>query len=120
MKKIILILAAAGFAAQANATALCTGGSSANKQTVTAAAKFVKNNFPMNCSANVILDYSEDNATAWTASASKKGACYYIGNTNGGAPKQLTATCNPNTPDFTSASDPTPNGKLNDAQALGS
>lgn len=122
MKKIALCMLLAGFAfqAQAAAGALCDGASTATGKDVTPDSKFIKTAFKMNCSANVLSQYGEDNATAWTATASKKGACYIIGNTNGGAPKQATSTCSPGSPDFTSAADPTPASKLSDAQALGS
>jgi hypothetical protein len=46
------------------------------------------------------MSIAEDNTMAWGASGSKKGKQYFIGNTNGGAPKaQPTSTVNPSCTD---------------------
>ncbi len=121
MKKILMMLALIGFAGTASATALCAGDAAATSKDVKAAdtVKFIRTDFKMKCSAKVFLDYDEDNAMAWAASASKGGACFVIGNTNGGAPKQLNDDCSPAKPDYTSATDPKPADKINDAKKLG-
>lgn len=97
MKKIILasvLVVGAITSGSANATAICTGGTSAGTGASpgTAATDFVRNAFTPKCSANVYL--KADNAVTYfrVGSASGKGARSFMGSTAGGSVASL-ATC---------------------------
>lgn len=86
MKTRILVLAmllgATGFA---NATAVCAGDADAKAKPITAAAKFIKEDFNMNCSKNVFLNYAEDDFMVGVCSVSKKGKNKFGGSSEGGS-----------------------------------
>lgn len=88
MKTRILVLAmllgAAGFA---NATAVCAGDADAKAQKITAvpATGFIKEDFNMNCSKNVFLNYAEDAFMVGVCSVSKKGKNKFGGSSEGGS-----------------------------------
>lgn len=97
IKKIALMALVAGFAGQAFAAApdACTGtaGKVVIKTVSTdAVPMFIKTDFPMVCSSNVVLNYGENAVVAWIAAASTKGKNYFVGHSDGGAPK-VSAAC---------------------------
>lgn len=98
MKKLFVSLALGAAAATATTSALavdaCTG-TAGNGSAVTGAAdgtKFVRTTFTPKCSANVLLQYTDQTTTFAVAAGSKKGKSTFIGNTAGGAVK-VSATC---------------------------
>ena len=67
---------------------VCTGGAAATKVTVTAAtdsSEFLRRDLPVQCSANVVLGYSQNALALAVASASAKGKTYYTGSSEGGS-----------------------------------
>lgn len=94
IKKIALMTLIAGFAAQGYAaqTAVCTTTTAAAgaKVTVAKAATplFIKTDFPMVCSSNVLLDYDENAVVAAVGAVSLKGKSSFLAHTDGGSPKK--------------------------------
>lgn len=88
-KLLVLLLAALpalSFAAASGA--LCTGGSSgavAFDAPDDPSTEFVKRDFNVQCSANVALNYSQNQVAIAVASASVKGKTYFHGSSEGGA-----------------------------------
>ena len=88
MKSNILVLAMLlGCAGFANATAVCTGNADGSREDVTAAnpAAFIKEDFKMNCSKNVILNYAEDDFMVGVCAVSKKGKNKFGASSEGGS-----------------------------------
>lgn len=97
LKKMVAVaaLAATGMAAQsAMAATACSG--TATKVSInggsgaTTQSTFFKQGFDVQCSNNVLLEYTEATATRLdVASTSVKGNQYFAGNSNGGAVKAV-------------------------------
>ncbi|WP_269531137.1 hypothetical protein [Chitinimonas sp. BJYL2] len=88
------LIATAAMAAslEAGATAACEGA--ATSITVTGStASFVKNDFSLKCSSNVLMDYSQDAVTAGVCAGSIKGKNKFGGTTAGGAVSAATTSC---------------------------
>lgn len=122
MKTKIIVAAVAAMAASSSYAAtmgadvaVCDDGTAKSVAIALASPPgFIQETFNQGCSNNVFMNVGENNIMAWAASASKKGKYYFIGNTNGGAPRAKTsATVDP-------ATDPTPTSHMADAEALGS
>ncbi|WP_269531138.1 hypothetical protein [Chitinimonas sp. BJYL2] len=77
---------------EATAVTACAG--TATSVTVSGStASFVKNDFSLKCSANVLMDYSQDAVTAGVCAGSIKGKNKFGGTTAGGAVSAATTTC---------------------------
>lgn len=94
MKKALILaaVAASAVASQANATAVCTGGTGASVTVSTTANMFVKVAFTAKCSANVFSNYSETGTAFGVVAGSSKGKNYFGGGTAGGGVRPL-GTC---------------------------
>lgn len=91
MKKALLVSLALVFplAAQAAATAVCTGDTGGDKAVTTTAGMFIVNGFNMKCSTNVFLQYEENATAVGVAAASKKGKNIFAGGSAGGQVKKV-------------------------------
>lgn len=67
-----------------NATLVCKGEDKAGAKSIDAGA-FIKENFNMNCSKNVFLDYSESATVVTVCAASLKGKNAFGGSSDGGS-----------------------------------
>lgn len=91
MKKLIITLAfgiaAAGTSSVVFAAVACTGtaGSGTAVTGATDGTKFVQVGFTPKCSANTLVDYTDQVTSFAVAAGSKKGKSTFIGNTAGGA-----------------------------------
>lgn len=95
--------------------AVCDDGTAKSVPIALAASPgFIQETFNQGCSNNVYMNVGENNIMAWAASASKKGKYYFIGNTNGGAPRAKTSAL------VDPATAPAPTDHMADAEALGS
>lgn len=123
MKTKIIVAAIAAMAATSSyAVPLAIGGAVVCSGTAASVAiepqttpAFIQENFNQGCSNNVYMNAGENNISAWAVTASKKGKYYFIGNTNGGAPRADTAGAL-----VDPATAPDPSTRLGDAEALGS
>lgn len=98
MKKEILALGvglvAVVAASSVNAANVCSGGPGGSNagSAISAGSNFVKVQFTPKCSANVILNFTENAVAAGVSSGSTKGRNVFSGGTNGGSVKSA-ATC---------------------------
>lgn len=97
MKKLLILsfVAASAVSSMANATQVCSGATAAANGTAvnpaSPTAEFVKVAFTPKCSANTLVNYTE-NATAFgVAAGSLKGKNVFSGGTSGGGVKAVAA-----------------------------
>lgn len=82
-----IAIIAAGSAGAAN-TVVCAGNPAAINGTPIGSDPnmFIQNGFTPKCSANVFMNFDQNNLAAAVASASRKGRTIFAGHTNGGSP----------------------------------
>lgn len=95
MKKSLILgcLAATALTTMdANATAVCSGGTGASVSVASDSSNFIRQTFSAKCSANVFSNYSQNATAMGVVAGSGKGKNYFGGGTNGGGVRLVT-TC---------------------------